>query len=322
MHLGAHRGGAQRHIARGDALGQAPHVGVHTPEPGAKHLAGAAEAGHHLVGNQQHAMTVAHRADQRPVVLGRHDDAAGALHRLGDEGGHGVGALEDDLALQQLGAEPAQFGGVLRVGVVVQPGRVDVEAARQQRLVGAAEVAVAVHAHAAKVHAVVALAQADELGAVGLAAQLVVLAGDLQRAFHRVRAAVAEHHRGHAFGLHQRHQPGRELDGLHVRGAAERVVERQRVHLRDHRVAHRLVAVPQVGAPEAAHAVEQLVAVHVPDPAAFAAGNDVGRRRQHGLGVGHGVPDVLAVVGFERGDVGGVGHVQLGVPTMTVFSSV
>ena len=98
---------------------------------------------------------------------------------------------------------------IVAVGVAVEPRRVDVEAARQQRLVGAAEVGVAVDAHAAEVHAVVALAQADELDAIALAAQLPVLARDLERAFDRVRAAVAEHHGADIFGLHHLHQARR-----------------------------------------------------------------------------------------------------------------
>jgi hypothetical protein len=49
-------GGAQRDVAAADALGQAPQVGLHAPQPGAEHRAAAAEAGDHLVGDQQHAM--------------------------------------------------------------------------------------------------------------------------------------------------------------------------------------------------------------------------------------------------------------------------
>jgi hypothetical protein len=66
-------------------------------------------------------------------------------------------------------------------------------------------------------------------------------------------------------GCHQLHQPRRQLDGAHVRGAAEDVVEGQLVELRHDGVAHRAVAVAEVAAPQAADAVDHLVAVHVPD---------------------------------------------------------
>jgi hypothetical protein len=101
-----------------------------------------------------------------------------------------------------------------------------VEAPGQQRFVGAAEVGVAVHAHAAKVHAVVALAQADEFEAIGLALELPVLACHLERAFHRIRAAIGEHHGGHVFGLHHLHQALGQLDRPHMGGAPEHVVKR------------------------------------------------------------------------------------------------
>ena len=41
--------------------------------------------------------------DLLEISLGRHDDAAGAHHRLGDEGGDGLGALAQDLRLEALG---------------------------------------------------------------------------------------------------------------------------------------------------------------------------------------------------------------------------
>jgi hypothetical protein len=125
-------------------------------------------------------------------------------------------------------------------------------------------------------------------------------------AFHRVRSAVAEHHRGHAVGLHPLHQRAAGLDGARVRGAAEGVEEGQLVELRDDGVAHRPAAVAQVAAPQAGHAVQQLVAVHVPHPAAFAAGDDVGAAAfgLHRLRVGHRVPQVLRVVALELFDPG------------------
>ena len=141
----------------------------------------------------------------------------------------------------------------------------------------------------------------DELAPVLVAAQLVALARQLECAFHRVAATVAEHHRGHAIGAHQLDQRTRQLDGARVRGAAKGVEERQLVQLRHHRVAHRPAALARVAAPQARHAVEQLVTVDVPDMAAIASRNDVGLPALglHGLGVGHRVPQVLGVVALE-----------------------
>ena len=106
-------------------------------------------------------MAIADLRHQGPEVGRRHDHAARTLDRFGDEGRHGVRALENDFTLQLVGHDAAKRGLVLRavaadIGVAVQPRAVDVEAARQQRLAGTAKARVAVDAHAAKVHAVVA----------------------------------------------------------------------------------------------------------------------------------------------------------------------
>ena len=53
-------------------------------------LAGAAEAGDHLVGDQQHLVAVADLAQAGEVVVGRRVDAARALDRLGDHRGDRV----------------------------------------------------------------------------------------------------------------------------------------------------------------------------------------------------------------------------------------
>ena len=77
------------------------------------------------------------------------------------------------------------------------------------------------------------------------------------------------------------------------------------VELRDDCVAHAPVAVAQVAGPQATHTVEHLVAVDVPHPAAFAAGDDVRppALSLHRPGVGHGVPEVLGVVALQFGRV-------------------
>ena len=99
---------AEREIARGDRLGDRHHVRLHAPQPRARPGAGAAEAGHHLVRDQQDAVTVADLAHQRHEVVGRHDHPAGAEHRLHDEGGDRIRALEGDLVLDGGRAELAR----------------------------------------------------------------------------------------------------------------------------------------------------------------------------------------------------------------------
>ena len=77
----------QRH-AVGDALGHRHDVGLDAPVLDAEHLAaGAAEAGLHLVADED-AAVLAHDVDRDLEVLRRRrDEAADALDRLGEEAG-------------------------------------------------------------------------------------------------------------------------------------------------------------------------------------------------------------------------------------------
>ena len=75
----------------------------------AEPVAGAAEAADDLVADQQDAVLVADALDLGPVGGGRDDHAAGALHRLADEGRHLVGADSRILASSQRAAIEAEF---------------------------------------------------------------------------------------------------------------------------------------------------------------------------------------------------------------------
>ena len=101
---------AERQVPAGDALGEGDHVGDDLPALDAEVVPEAAEAGDDLVGDQQHLVLVADGADALEVAGRRHDDAADALHRLGDERADGVRALALDDALELVGAGDAAVG--------------------------------------------------------------------------------------------------------------------------------------------------------------------------------------------------------------------
>ena len=88
-------------------------------------LAGAAEPGHHLVGDHQDAVLVAQRADALHVAVGRDQDAVGARHGLEDERRDRLRAFElDDLlevAQRLLGRIPPALDAVIRVEHVDEP---------------------------------------------------------------------------------------------------------------------------------------------------------------------------------------------------------
>ena len=88
-------------VAAGDALRDGHHVGHHVPVVDAEHRAGATEAAHDLVGDHGDVVSGADLADQRPVGVGRHQEARGAELRLGYEGGDVLGPLGFDHGLEE-----------------------------------------------------------------------------------------------------------------------------------------------------------------------------------------------------------------------------
>ena len=92
----AENGRAHGNIAAGNALGHGHHIRDNAPMLAGEHLAGAAEAGNHLVGNQQAAVLIAHFPQPGPVVGRRDDGSGGTGHRLGDDGRHCFRPLKAD----------------------------------------------------------------------------------------------------------------------------------------------------------------------------------------------------------------------------------
>ena len=90
---------ADRRVAAGQALGDRGDVRHDAPVLGGEHRPGAAEAGDHLVEDQQDPVAVADPADRRPVERVRRVDAGGGRDRLADHGGDGLRALVEDRAL-------------------------------------------------------------------------------------------------------------------------------------------------------------------------------------------------------------------------------
>jgi hypothetical protein len=191
--LGADEGGAHGGVAGGDALGDGDDVGAGAVAVAAEPLAEAAERGDHLVGDEQEAVAVGECPEAGPVALGRGDAAAAVLHRFGDQHGDRLRALGEDRGLQlaqQVGGE----GGVVRqlpcqteaVGVGHEPGL------DRGRAVGLLQAGVVGERQGADGQAVVGAAAGDRLGAARVAAQGVVLAGDLPGGLDGFGAAAGE----------------------------------------------------------------------------------------------------------------------------------
>ena len=95
-----HRERAHRHVGRGDRLGHRDGRGLDAEGLRAPPVAGAGEAADHLVGDEGDVVLGQHRLHLLEIGLGRHQHAARAHHRLGDEGGDRLGSLALDHRLQ------------------------------------------------------------------------------------------------------------------------------------------------------------------------------------------------------------------------------
>ena len=113
---------AERDVTGVDPLRDGDDVGDDVPVLAGEPAAGAAEAGHHLVEDQQDAVPVADLADRLQVAVGRRDDAVRARHRLEDDRGDGVRplVLEDLLEVRRARADRARIGVAGRTAVRVR----------------------------------------------------------------------------------------------------------------------------------------------------------------------------------------------------------
>ena len=165
-----------------------PDAPVVEAEPGP----GPPEAGHHLVGDQEHAVAPADLGDPRPVVI-RWDGGrqCRADDRLGDECRDAGRLFRQDRPLQLVGELGAGGEGVRRL--LTRPVRIrrgHVAKASEPRLVRPAERGPAGQVEGAQRVAVVAAPAGDHDRPLRLTAGEVVRPGELQRRLGRLGAAA------------------------------------------------------------------------------------------------------------------------------------
>jgi hypothetical protein len=253
------RKAAERHIARGHALGEGDDV-RHHPEHllRGEPLAATAEARHHLVRDIEDVVLLADRLEARMIACGRNNDAARGEDRLGQEGRDRVGAEALDPVLEflhQIVEERllAAVAGVARIG------------AREERDPVLRDVEVRPVAGAAgagggeRRRAVIAVVAHDDALLLRPAQHVVVEFREAQRAVHRGRPArgekdpveIARRQRGDLLRQPRRgargHIPGRGI-GQHHR-------------LMRHGIDDLAAAVAHLRAPHARRPVDQAAAV-------------------------------------------------------------
>jgi hypothetical protein len=245
------------------ALGERADVGLDVPVRRREPAARAAEAGDHLVGDEQHLVAVADLANEREVVVGWIDDAAAAVDRFGDERRHRAGPFAQDRLLQQprggLSGRLTRLAVLHAVGIA---GR-DVHEAGHARLEHLPVGGHAGGAHRLLGDAVIGLLARDDLDLVGLALGLPVEPRGLERRFVGLGAAGGEEDPLHVAG--ELDQLAGERDGRDTGRADVAREVRHLLHLGGRRVGQLGAAVPDVDVPQPRQAVDHLVAADVLD---------------------------------------------------------
>ena len=231
-------------------------------------------------------MLVADRAQPLEIALRRHHHARGPRHRLDDHGGNGAGTMNSDDAFEFVGEMRAILRLALGEGLLfaVIGGRQVIDAG-QQRAEHLAVVDHAADGNTAEADAVIAALAADQPGASGLAAAVVIGQRHLQRGIDRFGTGVAEKHMLKTL-RRQRGDAAGKLEGLRMAELERwRVVEGRGLLL--DRVHDRVAVMACIAAPHASSAVEDAAAI----------GGEV----VHVLGAGeHARPGLERPVGRER----------------------
>ncbi len=261
---------AERRVSGRHALRERDHVGLEPVPDGAEPLADTAEAGDHLVRDEQDAVRVAQRAYALPVASRRGEATAGVLHRLRDHHRDRLGALEDDRVFQ-LGEQ----GGAERVLIVTERMPVGVGVADEVRRDGGrcercAGVDQAGERERTQRCAVVRDPARDDLVPQRLAVVCVPLPGQLVGGLVGVAAAGGEEDpvevAGSEFG-----QLRRESDRAGVGDEPVRHEHERRELLLCGRTDLRAVVVSEVRAEQAGQSVDEPAAVRVEEVTTLSA---------------------------------------------------
>jgi hypothetical protein len=247
-----------------------------------EHPASAAEAGGHLVEDQQDSVPVAQLPHVAQVALRMNQHPGGSLHeRLQDHGGHLVAVL---------GQQALHVGGVARLRR---------ERVEEQRPVERVEEVDPSHRDRADRVPVVGVAQRDEAGPPGILAAglLPVLERHLERDLGRGRAGVGVEDAGQA-GRGELHQPFRQLDRRRV-AEPEHGRVGDAVELGPDGAVDVVVAVAVHVAPQRGDAVDVAPAIGVDQVGALGALHDQRRLLLPAPLLREGVPEVRAVGGDE-----------------------
>ncbi len=267
----------QRQVAAGDAFRQAQEVRRDARLLVREKRAGAAKAGHDLIGDEMHVVAVANLARPAQVLGVVHRHAGCTLHQGLDDQRGGFPAVALEVAFQPGGAAHGVIARRFPLLRKAPVGARDLAARHDQRGIGVLEQAQVGNRQRAERLAVIAAGQADETGLDGAAAVAPVVEAHFQCDLDR-GGAVA---RVKTVAKRAAGSPSQTLGKLHHRLMAEageqhvlelaELVAKRRVDAR--------IAVAEQVYPPRADGVEVTMAVEVVEPAARRARDRHQRQR-------------------------------------------
>ena len=188
---GEHR--AAGHGAVGDALGGRHQVRRDAEIICRERRPEAAEAGDHLVEDQEDAVLGAELAQPLQIALRRRQHRGRTRHRLDDDGGDRIGAMQRHHPLDIVGEFSAVVRLILRKRIAREiMGVTDVIDSRQMGRKGAAVRHHAADRHTAEADAVIAALAADQARPRSLSDGALIGERDLQRGIDGLRTRIGE----------------------------------------------------------------------------------------------------------------------------------
>ncbi len=240
----------------------------------AEHGAEPAEAADHLVVDHEYVVPLADRHDLFEIGFRRHDHAAGAHHRLGDERRHRFRPFFDDQRIELGGKARCELLLALAgFGEAVGLRTAGVQKAGQRQVEIAVVAGQAGERGGDDGDAVIGFHPADDFFLPRPAERVVEIPDELDLRVVRLRSGIAEKN------LRDRHRRDlleflRKLDRRVVALAGEQMGERKLAHLRGSGLDQLLIAVAERRAPQPGHALDVGLALGVVDIDALPALDD------------------------------------------------
>jgi len=297
----------KRRVGRGERLGDGNQIGLHAEGLRAEHIAGAREPADDFIVDQQDVVFRQHRLNFFEIGGGRNQHAARAHHRLGDEGGDGVGVLALNHGVEivrKAGGEVLLALAILGVAVVMRA--IGMQGEGQGKVEIAVNGGQAGQAAGRDSDTMIGLVARNDALLLRLAARIVVIPDELDLGVVGFRAGARKQHLGDRGGCDLLELLG-ERDARLVALARELVLVGQAAHLIQRGADQFVLVEPQRGAPQSRQSLDIGLAEGVINIDSLAALKDQRPGLPHCIKVGVGMNERCDVAGGDVGNRGEAG---------------